>query len=102
MLLQYVTKRYPISKPQLRWSTVTAHTVSVGYFYGVVPAQAWWPSNSSKNLQYYKLCIDPSLLRDAAHACCESIQPAVADFPHALAAHARDAATGAAGRHGHR
>ena len=51
---------------------------------------------------YYKLCIAPSLLRDATHACWEVIQPAVVDFPHAWAACAQDDATGAGERHSHR
>ena len=41
------------------------------------------------------------LLRGAAHACLEVIRPAVVDFPDEWAAHARDAATGAGGCHGH-
>ena len=49
---------------------------------------------------YYKLCIDPSLFSDAAHACWEAIRLVVVDFPHAWTAHARDAAAGADGRHG--
>ena len=49
---------------------------------------------------YYKLSINPSLLRDAAHTCWEAIQPAVVDFPHAWAVCTRDAATDAGGRHG--
>ena len=45
---------------------------------------------------------DCSLKKYAVHVCWEAIRPVAVDFPHAWAAHARDTATSAGGRHGQR
>ena len=49
----------------------------------MAPARAW--SHSSKPKSLLKICIASLLIRDAAHAYWEAIQPAAVDFPHAWA-----------------